>query len=1399
MKKTILFHLAAMTVLLAIVSTPGWSRPVDSRDGDPGIWLVELVDPPSVEFEGGTRMSLNAQGVRVAKAFEATAPAATGARRLDTRTAAVQRYVDYLDSQRSTVLAGASEELGITLKPRFVYRHLRNGFAARMSADQARRLASLPSVRSVTPDTMMYVQTDAGPQWLGAPRLWNGSTGAPNPNQGEGTVLGVIDTGVNWESLFFDLSQSSVPVSNPRGRFFGLCNDASLDIPCTDKLIGVYDFTDEGTNGFDPDGHGTHTASTAVGLPLSFGLPFGSFNFNFQTSGVAPRASLISYKACQAPADSGPGNFECPGSATSAALEQAIVDGVDAVNFSIGGPGFNPWSLGGNQRAFLNLRDAGIVPVTSAGNSGPVDGSVGSPANTPWVVAVANASHGRIAGSRLVETSGGAGPLAAMVGESDTVGTNTVRPIVHARDLGFALCGTGPAELGPSCSENSGASNPFPPGTFNGEIVVCDRGNYGRIEKGKNVQAAGAGGMILANTAEQGEATDADTHCLPATHVGADDGDRLRNWLATGSGHRGRLGGAERVVDPDRAGLINRSSSRGPASGSPDTMKPNVTAPGTRVLAASTQLDAAGTGPGADAALQVAFLSGTSMSSPHVAGAALLLRASHPEWGVDEIISALETTADASMVRQSDGAPARVIDRGAGGVQVDRAAQIGLYLPVSRAEFVNANPAVGGDPGKLNLPGVFSDGCEDVCSFTRTVRALGPGTWSVSTDGELAIEVSPASFSLQQGQQQQLQITIRAGATPFGRWGAGSIILDTPNPNFIRQRLPVGILVSGGSIPESRSFATETNRGRGSLELSNLLAVSELVIRTSALVRPEARTPMLQEDPTPFEAFDDEVGTSTELFEVDQGSILLFAQTFASSSQDVDLFVGRDDNGNGQADEFEERCSSRSFDDLEFCRIDEPEAGSWWVRVQNFADPDSSDSGTSDSAPFEFAVFAEQRDPSLVAFGPGIHPGGPLSIPVYWDQPAMLRNQRWVGAIGLASSPDFVANIGSVVVDITRTGRNAPADRALFNERAEPIVIAAGTEHRRLFIDVPPTAVSIEIDIAGDIDAASLGFLEFDALADSVPLTPPAPDAVLAASEARPGGRRLVFTAPPGERLDAGRYFVVLENNGSSETALSVTASVTEAERVEQQRGLWSAANRNPGIRQGLDWQVGGPGNSFALWYTFDEAGLPTYYITDSVQRPGDSSYFNAVLFRATSNNERQTLSVIGEVQITGIGDYEMMYAWRINGQHGAEMFDPIHDSDCPIVDGEPLQLLGHWFSPDTAAGGATVLVTDISEAWLRYYFDATGQPRWIFADIELPPTIEDGNRMEVLDVRGWCIYCEPVPIVDEVVGTLERRFFDQFSLREVTSFVSGPPLDTSVDIDRQLFRLSNIAACTNQ
>ncbi len=1362
-------------------------RPAVAKGLEAGTFIVRLDSASTPAFRGGTIDTFDEQGRKTAKRFAATAPEVTGAAKLDVDVPAVVDYVTHLDRERGDVLTRAEARIGRSVKPKHVYRHALNGFAVELTLAEANALAELPGVRSVEPEGIYRVETDNGPEWIGAQRYWNGQGDIVDPNRGEGTVIGVIDTGINWESIFFDPSAPGAPsVTNSRGQFYGLCSQPN--VPCNDKLIGVYDFTDEGTDGKDPDVHGSHVASTAAGLPWSFTLNFGSGGVDipifFSTSGVAPAANIISYKACVDDPDEG--TFVCFGSDTFAALEQAIADEVDVVNYSIGGSPSSPW--GGIQEIFLNMRSAGVAFVTSAGNSGPDEATVGQPANAPWNFAVANSTHERVLANQLFGASGGTFALGVLTGQGISGGTD-IRPIVYAGDFGNALCGTGPAELGAACGDNTGATNPFPPGTFNGEIVVCDRGTYGRIEKGRNVLDAGAGGMILANTDEQGESTNADRHCLPAMHLGDSDGDRIRSWLDSGSGHQGRLTGTSRVESGEFAGRLNTSSSRGPAVGAPDVMKPDVTAPGTDIIAA-----------GADGANSIAFLTGTSMASPHVAGAALLLRSSHPDWGPDEVFSALATTADAGLTSQADGSPARTIDRGAGAVQVDRASNIGLFLPVSRQEFEDANPAFGGNPGQLNLPGIASDGCAGDCVFTRRVEALGVGFWTVSTEGELDIEVSPASFELGEGEQQELTITVSPGEAEIGSWASGAVVLTAAGDLWSEQRLPVGAFVTAGSLPSQQDYTTETNRGRGELVIDQLGAVSEAVYRTSALTLPTSRLVELPQDPSNNAPFDDPGDVAIELVDVPADALLLHVETFISPSQDVDLFVGRDFNGDGIPDENEVICESTTPGDLEKCQIETPPAGQYWIVVQNWL---AAGASTTDSIPFEFAVLTEDPDPSLVVSGPAVHPGGELTLPIYWDQPAMRRTERWIGAVGIASSPDFTANVGVIPVTVDRTGVNQPQDTALFEGEAYPMVIPLQASNNRTFIDVPSTATRLDVTVEGPIDSLAIQYLSFESLTAEPPTNPPPPGPGLTPPPSVATGTESagVWTASvvptSGATIEPGRYFIAMDNDAQSEASVTVTAEVSEAQGTPPQRGLWSPRDRL--INQGIEYQVAGS-NAFVTWYTYDENGRAAFYISNSAPPQPDSSYFRQPLFRVTSNGVRQTVDVVGEIQVTALSETELVFSWRLNGYHGSEIYSPDHGENCPVIDGESRQLLGHWFPEGVREGGVTLLYTAVAEAWVRYYFDAVGEPRWVLASGVLGVSEPGGDItvLEVLDFRGWCIYCDEVPVTSAPVGTVQREFDGLESAREMLDFEIGPPINTNYTTDRELTRLSNVGSCPN-
>ncbi len=1346
----------------------------------PGQYIIQLEAAPSVRFEGGPVAQLSASGQRFSKPMAATAPAMRPGQGFNVDDAAVQAYAGHLDRERGAVLSVAESWLGRSIEPMHVYRHVMNGFSAQLTADEADLLATLPGVKSVQPVIMQQMLDDNGPQWIRADRVWVPQFGTPVPNRGEGMVLGLIDSGINWDSGYFSDTPGGFVMENPRGQFFGLCSDP--EVLCNNKIIGVYDFTTEGSKGKDVVGHGSHVGSSAVGSPVSFTLNFGlASGVFFSSTGVASRASVISYKACEGGDPNDPDDAGgCPSSALVAAIEQAAIDQVDVVNYSIGSTGATaptPWAgfgqFSSDREAFLNLRSAGVVPIAAAGNNGPADGSISAPANAPWVVGVANATHNRVVGGMLSSVSGGVGP-APFISGAGLNDDGDVRPVVYAGDFGNALCGIGEAELGPTCASNSGATNPFPPGTFNGEIVVCDRGVYGRIEKGRNLLAAGAGGMILANTDAQGADIVAEEHCLPALHVDNTDGNEIKEWLSTGSNHQGRIPFTTRQVNPAFGGRLASSSGRGPGSGAPNVMKPNLTAPGTNIL-----------GAGANGANALSFSTGTSMASPHVAGAALLLRHAFPDWPVDAVISALETTAIAELVTNIDSSTARIIDSGAGGVQVDRAAQIGLYLPVTEAEFLAANPADGGDPGTLNLPGVFSTACPGGCSFERRLRALSLSSWTVSTEGDLDITVSPQSFTLQPGEEVTLSIDVAPGNVVAGAWGRGAIVLDPSFPTLETQRLPVGALFGGSQLPEAINLSTTANRGRLNIDIGAMPALPEARFPSSALVRPTRVELTLPQDPSNGDPFDGSAGLDLRLVDVPVDALLLRAETASAVAPDVDLFVGQDFNGNGQADEDELICFSVSSTADESCVIREPQNGRWWILVQNWT---GSGAASGDGIALDYAILTPEDDASFGINGPGRHAGGALEVQMFIDQPALRRNEVWWAAFGIGAQPETPTNIGVIPVTLERDDDVVLQATALFNGQTRAVTLPPNGRHDGLYVDVPPGVNRLDITVDGDADVSGdLRFTDYSELIAVFPSTRPASGASLDAGTGSASGFTLSTNNPA-----PGRYYIDLNNTANGERQVDVAIAMAETQRVEPRYGLWSPRYRS--ISQGIEWQLAGLG--FMIWYSYDINGLPIFYIAINAVDSGSSTWTGDLIRVTGGSNNRQHVDTVGEVSLTTIDRDRMMFAWRLNGAHGAEIMNPDAPETCPELNGSDVSYTGHWFSPGLNQGGTTVIVFDEGQFYVRYYFDGDGVGRWVAVVSTGPGAFADD--FEVWSFQGFCPNCaDDVQPDFQVVGSYERSFSGPNTGTELLDFVSPAPLNEEIRLEVPIEKLSEPIPCT--
>ena len=747
---------SALVLLLLSHHTIAWAQ---DDAGNRSRYIILLEDKPVATYAGEI------------PGLAATTPAITKAPRLDVKSPASRAYYEYLARQQKALHQLLQKQLGREVTIEAAYRWALNGIVIQLTPAEAEAVRKLPGVKDVVKDQERELLTDHGPQWIGAPTMWGSSTGCASGGYcGEGIIIGILDTGINHNHPSFAATgEDGYTHTNPygSGNYKGIC----VDTPnlCNDKLIGIYDYS--GGDGEDDNGHGSHTASIAAGNFISATLEAPTTSLHVDISGVAPHANIIAFKVC-------PGS--CPTSYAVSAVEDAINDGVDVINYSIGGwPYYSPWSSSNlDAQAFLNARAAGIFVAVAGGNSGPYSGTIYSPAISPWVAASGASTHNRAFSNKLINMNTDAGTtLPDIDGRSVTSGYGPAN-IVYAGDY----------DNNNMCKSGIWASN-----TFNGEIVVCDRGDIARTDKSANVSAAGGGGMILANDVINAASMAADSHSIPSIHISYDDGVALKNWLQNAeSGHTATISGTVMAVDSSYADIMASFSSRGPNSSvaTQKVIKPDVVSPGMNIVAA-VKTDSSLTPP------EVGIKSGTSMAAPHLAGAAALLMQAHPTWTPAEIQSALMSTASTQNLYKEDGStPVIPFDAGAGRIDLSVASDAGFLLDVTQAEYENADPNNGGDPSSLNIPSLATDELNYSWTFTRTLKSTQTGAWNVNVSATtgLTITVEPSSFSFSNiNETQQISVTVQENGLTPDQWTFAQIKFTDTTGNAPASHFPLAV------------------------------------------------------------------------------------------------------------------------------------------------------------------------------------------------------------------------------------------------------------------------------------------------------------------------------------------------------------------------------------------------------------------------------------------------------------------------------------------------------------------------------------------------------------------------------------------------------------------------------
>lgn len=696
-------------------------------------------------------------------------------------------HFSYLNSVKET-----EEETRASLI--YSYKHSINGFAASLTPDQASQLSGLEEVVSVirshpkkhvmhTTRSWEFVgleEMPGGPHWPSK----KGEDMLSLAEYGNDVIVGVLDSGFWPESKSFrDEGMRPIPKT-----WKGICQsgDAFNSSHCNRKVIGARYYVKQYEQTYGPlnrtldflsprdkDGHGTHTASTVAGRVVQGASFLGRFAQG-TASGGAPLARLAIYKACWAiPGQEKVSGNSCFEADMLAAIDDAIADGVHVLSVSIGSTAPIRYDHDGIAIGALHAVKHDIVVACSAGNSGPTPGTLSNPA--PWIITVGASSLDRNFPAPVVLGNG-------VKLEGETVTTYKLEkkmfPLVYAGQVELP---TVPHNISGQCMPNSLSAE-----KAKGKIVLCLRGNGTRIGKGVEVKRAGGAGYILGNALANGAEIPADGHVLPATAVAYNEAIKILNYINSSENPTATIIPATTILNTKPAPSMASFTSRGPNMIDSHTLKPDITAPGLNILAAWTGADAPTKLSSDDRIVEWNIYSGTSMSCPHVAGAAALIKAIHPDWSSAAIRSAIMTTAGlennvGTPITDEMGNPADPFQFGAGHFQPTKSIDPGLVYDASYNDYLlylcsggltNLDPSFK-CPKKLpklndlNYPSIAIPGFNGTVTVRRSVTNVG-STESryfafVKPPLGYKVKVSPRVLSFKHvGQKKKFKVTFEA-------------------------------------------------------------------------------------------------------------------------------------------------------------------------------------------------------------------------------------------------------------------------------------------------------------------------------------------------------------------------------------------------------------------------------------------------------------------------------------------------------------------------------------------------------------------------------------------------------------------------------------------------------------
>jgi minor extracellular serine protease Vpr len=735
---SLIFTSIALSVIALGVGRPATTRPNASADAfsqgpdvDRLSAIVQLKgDPLSTNF--------------------ATKPAA--GRKIDFNGNAVRSYRAQLAAgrnefkrwlQANAPKAKVTSEYDISL----------NAVAVKLNGTALETIAAAPMVQRAEYNALYHPNLSESYKIINALDAWTAAGG--RSVAGAGIKIGDIDTGIDETHPFFDPTGFSYPPGFPKCDVAD-SNSHHQDQDCkyvSPKVIVAKVFYNKADQqGLDAQAiqdHGTHTAGDAAGVTGQTAVVNGVSIDDM--SGIAPGAWLGNYNVF-------PGNvLNARSEDILNAVDAAVADGMDVLNLSLGG------SYHGNNDLLAmgldNAVDAGVVVAVAAGNSGPGPGTVESPGRARKVITVGASTNQHFVGQPFTYPAGGGTTIGAAVGEFP--------PLPGASFDLFDTHSNGCTSVDPGAS---------------GKLAIINRGVCTFSTKVRNAIAAGAVGVLVINnvagdpTAMAKDGGGGDD--LPAVMIGKNEGAALR---ASGETTASAEATFEEFITPNKD-ILAGFSSQGPTNVD-FAVKPDLTSVGVNVLSSITCVGKPDTCPGDGSGW--AFFSGTSMSTPHIAGSAAVLLNLNPSWSPAQIKSALVNHADLVVKDAATGlhdiGPRA---QGAGRENLSVAADTTTWLDPVSASFGRVTV---GHPTPLTITLFNPTGTDETFSVSKTMftpSTFGGTVSSVFNAGILSpgddrITV-PDSVTVPANGSTTLTVTVAAG---IGEVVQGWINLDGPDSN----------------------------------------------------------------------------------------------------------------------------------------------------------------------------------------------------------------------------------------------------------------------------------------------------------------------------------------------------------------------------------------------------------------------------------------------------------------------------------------------------------------------------------------------------------------------------------------------------------------------------------------